>query len=189
MELTNQFHDIIPGSSIRLVYEVSDAHYQTVLGAGASLRDQAEVALLGQPVQQGPQVCAVNTSSFERSEVIELPQGITGAQVSAEGKPLAIARVPSYGYTIFTPETSAPVQVRVTEAPDSVTLENSLIRAIFNRDGSLISLFDKTARREAIEAGKNANHFVIYDDHPNNWDAWDVDAFHLEKRTEGPGAI
>lgn len=189
MVLTNQFHDIIPGSSIRLVYEDSNAHYQMVLDTAATLRDQAEASLLGQPDQQGSQVCAVNTSSFERSEVIELPQGIPGVQVSAEGKSLGIAHVPSYGYTIFTPETSVPAPVSVTEDQDTVTLENSLVRAVFKRDGSLISLFDKNAQREAIEVGKNANHFVLYDDHPNNWDAWDVDVFHLEKRAEVAGAI
>ena len=33
-----------------------------------------------------------------------------------------------------------------------------------------------------------ANHFVLFDDRPNNWEAWDVDIFHLEKRDELPGA-
>jgi alpha-mannosidase len=39
--LTNQFHDIIPGSSINLVYQDSNLHYTDVLGSGATLRNQA----------------------------------------------------------------------------------------------------------------------------------------------------
>lgn len=186
--LTSQFHDIIPGSSIRLVYEDSNAHYQTVLGTGAALRNQAAVALLGQPVERGQQVCVVNTTSFNREEVIELPQGTKGIQTGADGKSLAVASAPSYGYTIYSPATSTSQQVSVTEEEKTVVLENNYVKAVFSRDGSLTSLFDKSAHREAVEPGQNANHFVIYDDHPNNWDAWDVDAFHLEKRFEVSGA-
>lgn len=188
MVLTNQFHDIIPGSSIRLVYEDSNEHYHDVLSTAATLRNQAAVALLGQPVQQSPRVCAINTTSFERKEVVELPQSTAGVQTSADGKSLAIASVPSYGYATFTPETDTPVKASLTETAGTLVLENNYIRATFNRDGSLTSLFDKSASREAVEPGQSANHFVIYDDHPNNWDAWDVDAFHLEKRSEVPGA-
>ena len=67
-------------------------------------------------------------------------------------------------------------------------LENEFVRAVLTTGGSLVSLFDRRANREAIEAGMQANHFVLFDDKPNNWDAWDVDIFHLEKREEVSGA-
>jgi alpha-mannosidase len=72
--------------------------------------------------------------------------------------------------------------VQVTGTDDGITLENGLVRALFQRDGALVSLFDKRAGREAITPGQRANQFVLYDDEPVAWDAWDVDVFHLEKR-------
>lgn len=185
--LTSQFHDIIPGSSIDLVYQDSNIHYQEVLGTGATLRNQAAVSLFGQPAVAGQQVCAVNTLGFDRKEVIALPDGISGSQQGADGKALGIASVPSYGYAIFAPETTAQ-QVTVTEDANGIVLENDSVRAVFARDGGLTSLFEKATQRESIEPGKIGNRFVLYDDQPNNWDAWDVDVFHLEKRIDLAGA-
>ena len=36
--------------------------------------------------------------------------------------------------------------------------------------------------REAIETGKLGNQFVLFDDVPLFWDAWDVMEYHLETR-------
>ena len=104
MVLTNQFHDIIPGSSINLVYQDSNLHYTDVLGSGATLRNQALVALLGQPAAESEQVCAVNTTGFDRTEVVELPEGARGVQTGANGKSLGVASAPAYGYSVFKPE-------------------------------------------------------------------------------------
>jgi len=186
--LTSQFHDIIPGSSIQLVYEDSKQHYADVLGTGGTLRNQAAVALLGKPDPEGENIIALNTTGVERTEVVELPNGAPGAQVSTNGKSLVVASAPAYGYTVFKPETSVQQQVRVIESDETITLENDIVRAVFRRSGSLISLFDKRASRDAIEPGKRGNLLVLFDDQPNNWDAWDVDIFHLEKRTEIAGA-
>lgn len=182
--LTNQFHDILPGSSITEVYQDSTAHYQEVEACGAELREQAIRALVG--ADSGPvgNLCAVNTLGAPRAEVVELPLGALAPQIAADGRPLGVVRAPSYGYAVFTPQTTSADTVRVVETPEAIILENELVRAAFGPDGSLTSLYDKRARREAIEPGKAANHFVLFDDEPNNWDAWDMDVFHLEKRYE-----
>ena len=186
--LTNQFHDIIPGSSIHMVYEDSDLDYADILQTGASLRANALDDVLAPA--GGSILHAVNTTSFDRREVVELPAGASGLQASAGGAVLAVAVVPAYGYAPLA--AAAPVETVSARqekrgAGDCVILENALVAAVFQADGSLVSLFDKRANREAVEPGKQANHFVLYDDNPTNWDAWDVDVFHLEKRTEaGP---
>ncbi len=71
---------------------------------------------------------------------------------------------------------------------NGLVLENSHVRAVFRPDGHLTSLFDKQAGREAVAAGALANHFILFDDRPLNFEAWDVDIFHLEKRDEVFGA-
>ncbi len=63
------------------------------------------------------------------------------------------------------------------------------MKAVFDRQGGLTSLVYKPAGRESIAAGQAGNSFVLYEDLPNAWDAWDVDAFHLEKPLPGPQAV
>jgi alpha-mannosidase len=186
--LTNQFHDIIPGSSIDLVYQDSNVHYQDVLGSGAALRNQALVALLGRPAAAPGNICAVNTLGVDRREVVELPEGAQGGQAGADGRPLGVVEAPALGYRVFAPVESVFSPVSVTERGDTITLENEFVRAVFRVDGGLAGLYDKRARRESIEPGKVANRFILYDDKPNQWEAWDVDIFHLEKRRDVAGA-
>ena len=187
MVLTNQFHDIIPGSSIREVYEDSDQHYKEILGCAADLRGQAIQALVGQPADSSGTVCAVNTLGAPRTEVVALPQGTPSPQTAADGQPLGVVSAPPLGYVITSPE-SVSDQVSIVEAGDVMILENDFVRATLSRSGSLTSLFDKHAGRESVEPGQAANHFVLFDDVPGGNDAWDVDVFHLEKPCELGGA-
>lgn len=186
--LTNQFHDIIPGSSINLVYQDSDVDYQDILGSGAGLRNQAAVALFGKPADEPERVCAVNMTSVDRKEVIELPDGSACLQVGAGGKPLGIVSTPSYGYTVFKPGPTEGRKVSVMEQDGQIILENDTVRATLRSDGSLASLYNKRIQREALETGKTGNRFILFDDQPNFWDAWDVDIFHLEKQAPVSGA-
>jgi alpha-mannosidase len=180
LTLTNQFHDILPGSSIREVYEDSARDYQEILES-ANLVSQAALQALF-PEEPGPNVLLFNTLSAPRREVLELPWDQETAQQSANGRPLALLEAPALGYAVQTtshPASHPPVSAR--HEHEQFILENSFIRAVFTPGGQLTSLYDKRLNREAIAAGRTANQFVLYDDHPNQWDAWDVDIFHLEK--------
>ena len=185
--LTNQFHDILPGSSIAQVYQDSTADYFDVLQTGERLREAALQAL-AEPEPGVRRLCVVNTLSAPRRQVAELPEGMPSGQTAANGKPLGIVSAPAMGYAIAVPVTQLAAPVRLTESADHVTLENEFVCATFKRDGHLASLFDKCAQRECVAPGAVANHFVLFDDHPAQWEAWDVDIFHLEKRYEISGA-
>lgn len=187
--LTSQFHDIIPGSSIAEVYQDSNEHYQEVLGTATGLRNQAMSALMGAPAQEGPAACIFNTLGFDRREVVALPAGLPAAQETPGGERLGVVSVPSLGYTITAAPEETDEAVQLDENGDFITLENAFVRASLTRGGQLVSLFDKRASREVIEAGQSGNRFVLFDDQPNNWEAWDVDIFHLEKPFVLPGAI
>jgi alpha-mannosidase len=76
--------------------------------------------------------------------------------------------------------------VSVTEAADSIVLENGILRAELGRDGRLRSLVELGSGREAL-AGQG-NVLQVYDDHPTAFDAWDVDPFHLETAADCPPA-
>jgi alpha-mannosidase len=178
MTLTNQFHDILPGSSIILVYWDSARDYAEILSKTAELRDKAIVDLFG---GNGENILAINTLGCERAELVELPLEIESAQQSANGKSLAVISAPALGYSISSLKSlaSRTSQVQLSEADDRVVMENEFVVVEFLREGKMIRLYDKRAKRETLS--DRGNKFVIYDDNPNDWDAWDVDVFHLEK--------
>ena len=163
--LLNQFHDILPGSSIREVYQDASRDYAQVAREGNALKESALKALVG----EGEHLVPVNTTSFARKEVVELPRG-----------ELAVAETPPYGIGRFVDATDAVI-VR-DGGPDEIILENMYLRATIKRDGSVVSLVEKSTGREAL-AGRG-NELLMFVDEPNAWDAWDVDPQHME--TERP---
>ncbi|XAM00209.1 alpha-mannosidase [Phycisphaeraceae bacterium D3-23] len=204
--LTNQFHDILPGSSIGWVYEDAARDYETIQLLAAQVRDDATsriAASLGdagalresqsqQPTQtpaprsgaaiadgadatQG-QPFVFNTLSHTRREVIDHSAGPT----------LVVA--PSCGYT-STDNTAPDVEpVCVEHADGGVTLDNGLLRVtIDTRTGHLTGVTDyRAAGRETLAppTGSDAiaaNVLQLHHDLPNQWDAWDVDAFYKEQ--------
>jgi alpha-mannosidase len=184
--LFNQFHDILPGSSIREVYDDSDREYADVLESTATLTTTALERLAGPA--SGSRVCAVNTLSFPRTEVVELPAGVAGGQVAAGGQALGVVSAPMVGYSIGEP-LSGERRVMGSESVESFVLQNDFVRATFLRDGHLAGLYDLGQGRECVAPGARANHFVLFDDYPNTYDAWDVDIFHFEKPIKLEGAV
>jgi alpha-mannosidase len=196
--LLNQFHDILPGSSINAVYV--DAHVQLgqVMDDAEVLRNSAATALdsaLRQSHDAEPRVLAINTAGVARVDVIELPEGAgKSEQTASNGAALGYVAFdggmglhvkPAAEFAL--PDDVSPVTARATKT--GFVLENGPLRATFLKDGALTSLVDKRAKRETIAPGARANQFVLFDDNPSNWEAWDVDVFHLEKRTDVAGAV
>ncbi|PNH11582.1 Alpha-mannosidase 2C1, partial [Tetrabaena socialis] len=60
-------------------------------------------------------------------------------------------------------------------------MANSMIRAVFDDRGRLLSLFDFAWQRELVPEGAAGNVFRLYEDIPLFWDAWDIEIYHLEK--------
>lgn len=196
--LVNQFHDIIPGSSIHAVYEDSHAEFAALIPQASLLRDESVRALeaaLGAAKKGAKNLMTINTAGFPRCEVVELPEGATNArQHTASKKPLGIACANSMGvhvedYEACHARSGELGPVRARRSDGSFTLENDFVRAVFTDDGALVSLVHKGIDREAIAEGERANQFVLFDDHPMDWEAWDVDVFHLEKRRNAAGAV
>ena len=165
--LLNQFHDILPGSSIGLVYEDAARDHAAVLAGAEAVAAGALAAIAG-----GGQPAPLNTMGAARAEVAERPDG-----------ELAWVEAPSYG--IGSAAGAGPDVARATERGDRVVLENGLLRAELTRDGRLVSLVHLAGDREAMQ--EPGNVFQLYDDRPTAYEAWDVDPFHLETaRDAGP---
>nr|XP_055133684.1 alpha-mannosidase 2C1 isoform X5 [Symphalangus syndactylus] len=178
--LLNQFHDVVTGSCIQMVAEEAMCHYEDIRSHGNTLLSAAAAALCaGEPGPEG--LLIINTLPWKRTEVMALPK--PGGAHS-----LALVTVPSMGYAPVPPPTSLqpllpqqPVFV-VQETDGSVTLDNGIIRVKLDPTGRLTSLVLVASGREAIAEGAVGNQFVLFDDVPLYWDAWDVMDYHLETR-------
>ena len=164
--LTNQFHDILPGSSITQVYDDTATDYTHLQQLGGQLRDAA-LAALGHDEPR-----PLNTTGFARAEVVEDPQG-----------ELVFVRVPAYGVGAGE---ATDDQVTVAQTGGSVCLENGQLKAVLAEDGTLSSLIEKASGRQVM-AGPG-NQLLTYVDKPTSWDAWDIDPWALETATQCPGA-
>jgi alpha-mannosidase len=168
--LLNQFHDILPGSSIGEVY--AEAREQ-LAGVEREARELAAAAA-GALVEPGDGHVPLNTIGSPRGEVSEHPGG-----------GLAFVAAPPYG--VGAPTGRAPDQVELSEEEDGFALSNGHLEARLGRDGSVSSVTLQANGREALIAP--GNRFELYDDRPLNWDAWDIDPFHLETGRACPPAL
>ena len=75
----------------------------------------------------------------------------------------------------------------VTDAAGGYILDNGIIRAVINADGLLVSLVDHASGRDAIAPGQFGNLLELHRDTPNEWDAWDIDAFYRRNVVELTG--
>lgn len=201
--LVNQFHDILPGSSIRQVYEDSAKDYARIGEIGSRVIAQAQRALVGQIGTQVESVVVFNALSWVRDDLIELPWSDEMAnrtiinqhgtampmqeiEEHGEKKWLALAEsVPAYGYRTFPLMQRAPSSSPANKLVVSPTeLENRYYRLRLNERGQIVSLFDKRNGREVLPTGARANVLQAFEDRPMAFDAWDIDSYYQDKLLE-----
>ena len=188
----NQFHDIIPGSSINPVYKESQQQYAEVF----SLAREATQTALDTIARHYPgDLLIANATSFVQNDLAFWPNQISpGSHLEAvqSGEPVYtqsteqgtwIAAGPHAPLSItplrVVPGKLAPPTTELTAT--TTLLENSYIRIEFNADGDITRIFDKNAAREVLAPGALANQFQAFEDRPKNWDAWDVDIYYDDR--------
>ena len=181
--LLNQFHDILPGSSIAWVHREAEAQH-------AALAERAEriiaesLAALAEAGAGGPAAGGAGGPAA----------GAAGGPAE-EREPLLLntAPVPRRGVAAYGVGRPAPVQeaVVVTRAGGAVTLENEMLRAELDETGALVSLIARADGRESIAPGARGALLQLHRDTPNAWDAWDIDEFyrHVVRDLERPTAV
>lgn len=166
--LLNQFHDILPGSSITEVYDDSAADYKFCLNELAELKSVALPATVPDRASAG--FTLVNTLGWERRGVVKLPD-----------ETLALVQAPSCGYAPVVNLKSIHGKVSAYASQKGWILENGLVQTFFNSGGALVSMRDLVNDRDVLQCGAVGNHFKLFEDYPHAWDAWDMDPTHLEK--------
>ncbi len=186
--LLNQFHDIIPGSSINEVYRVTHQEHQQLDQLCDRLVQEVGEQLF---TPEDGALVLFNSLHEEFRGVVNLPDhwGDSGLQDSA-GKELMVQReencltasvaIPPYSFVTLRRSDVVPkADPELTEKRELV-LENELVRYRFNEQGQLLEAYDRKLERDIIVPGEIGNRLSLYEDRPNDWDAWDVDSFYRD---------
>ena len=186
--LLNQFHDILPGSSIAEVYDVTKAEYEALAEQAGGMIEERLVALAG----KGDAVTVFNTTGFVRNDAVNL--GVCSAkaltdgrevypvQQTADGAVAYLKGLPSKGWASFTPcdaEAASPFTRK-----DDLHLETPFYSIALDENGHFTSIFDKAEERELLKAGRKGNMLKLYEDKPVYYDNWDIDMYYTEKSWE-----
>ncbi len=200
--LLNQFHDILPGSSIGDVYEESNLQYQHVFALAEAASSQALLRLSRAIAREGRWLILYNPAPFPRHEPVALP-GVDPSRelpVQEDGSllPFQVAcgtegeaellvlpeEVPPYGWRAYRLATVNPSDQSAAKSvhASAQELENEYLRVRLDAAGRLISVWDKRASREVLADSAVGNEFQVFEDKPLNNDAWNIDIFYQEKR-------
>ena len=186
--LINQFHDILPGSSIHEVYEVTKKEYAAMEETIARL-EQERMAALCAP---GDGLTVFNTKGFAGDEIV--PLGETDVQAlldeagtlypvqhTEKGAFVSLKDLPAKGWRTYQTRTEAVSAPSPFTLPDDRHLETPYYTVELDENGLFARLYDKENRREVFKPGQKGNLMRMYEDKPIYYDNWDIDIYYTEK--------
>jgi alpha-mannosidase len=198
--LFNQFHDILPGSSITQVYTDALVEWQQVEQVGTRILEESMQAIASHftlpepPEPNSLPIFVFNSLNWQRSEVVAISLPATNqawqiydvagnqliSQLTQTATLLFLATdIPPVGYRLFwlVPASELPNNSSLS-TPDFV-IENELLRVVIDPDtGDLASVFDKTNQREVLSGA--GNQLQAFKDSGQYWDAWNIDPNYAE---------
>jgi alpha-mannosidase len=167
LTLLQQFHDILPGSSIAWVHRENEDDYRRSLAELDLLIEEALVAVASPG-------SVVNAAGHDRVALVEDASGVAAALVAVPGSGVA---------PLVAVDATSPVVV-TRASSGGATVENGLVRIVVDERGLITSIVDLRHDRELVPAGRAANLLQLHEDLPNAWDAWDIDAHYRHSRTD-----
>ena len=154
--LHNQFHDILPGSSIKAVYDGTDKDYAEIEKYGCKVICE-KLTTLKERINTEGGVLLYNPTGFERNAVTAI-----------DGYVETNDTVPAFGWAVVK-DTVADCKVKI----DGLTAENDYYVLTLNSAGQIAHLFDKRVGREVLTACGNV--LVAFEDNPTKYDAWEIE--------------
>lgn len=193
--LLNQFHDILPGSSIREVYEDSQKQYEDLHRTGGRMLEKALQQASRRVGLARDSLLLFNTLGFSRREVAEMqrpqhtgfllrdPQSgaVLSWQKTFDGKIIFTSpEVPAKGYCAISVEAGEQRQT----TPLTATLREMhtpFFDLTFDEAMQIASLIDRRTGRSVAPQGEPLNRLIVYEDRPFEHRAWNVQAYYTEK--------
>ncbi len=165
--LLNQFHDIIPGSSIKEVYQVSHQQYEEIGAVGNEIINDTTTEIANN-VEATDGYVVFNPHSFVNSGAVEI-----------DGKWYYAENIPAKGYKVINPVVENS-KIAVTEN----SIENDFLRLTLDEKGTFTSICDKRNNREVLKKGTRGNVITAYEDYPREYDNWEISSYYTEKHWE-----
>lgn len=171
--MINQFHDVLPGTSIEEVYKDTEVLYDEAFEIGEGICKEA-LSLIPRNDASG-KITVFNPYSNRVS-----------GYVKHKDKYLFVYDIPARGFATRDAEASKP---QVAVSFDNNVVENEYYKITLNEKCEIVSLYDKRAEREAITPGKSANRLRIFEDLPGlpggeREDNWNLDPYYKEREFE-----
>lgn len=195
--LLNQFHDILPGTSIPEVFVTANQDWQLVQSTTEQIIDKALKAIAAQiHYPNPPQINAkplviFNGLNWQRSDLVsvkvdspnwqvyDLDGQAVITQLTAENELLFLAEnIPAIGYQLYW---LYPQQGKLSSSivANQPILENTYVRVTLDPEtGDIQSLWNKVQQREIL--GGNGNQLQFFADQGQYWDAWNIDPNYAE---------
>ena len=184
--LLNQFHDILPGTSIKEVYDMTKEQYDRIEKRLKELIDERLKDLSG----NGDYITIHNTLGFDRNDVIVLEKcnknglkdedgNIYPIQTTENGSIVYVENIKPKGSKCFElvdisePETKFIINEHNLETP--------FYKVVFDEKGLICNLYDKENDREVLQENAKANLMRMYEDKPMAYNNWDIDMYYTEK--------
>jgi alpha-mannosidase len=203
--LFNQFHDILPGTSITEVFTEANKNWQEAIAMGEEILQEAlgsigaRIAIPDPPISNARPVVIFNPLNWQRSEYISLPISDRSTQIyDLEGQQLPSQimtsgteilfladNIPSIGYKLFWLATETTIERKPTtkELPADFSLENKYLKVEIDREtGDIASIFDKLQQLEILQGA--GNQLQAFTDKGQYWDAWNIDPKYQEHLLE-----
>ena len=184
--LTQQFHDVIPGSSIAWVHDDAEAEHHEVLAAASGITDWALQQLVGAT----PMIA--NTASSSRREVLvaaEAPTGEGPTQAMSDGATAFLGEAAALGLSPAEAHTLRnPVSVQRDPATGFIEMTNGLVALRISAAGDVDLVEDLRVGRRLFGETGTCGRLCVATDTPVEYDAWDLEQWTAARAVPLPDA-
>ncbi len=191
----NQFHDILPGSSVKEAYVDADSDYAKLFDAASAATDGALKTIAGKvkTTGKGEALMVFNSLPWKRDAVVavNIANAAGKAIVGPDGKVAAsqqiktaggknqllfvASQLPASGYTVYRVTSSASAKAKDTLKATPTSLENEFVKITVNpATGNISSMVDKRTSFEYFGDGREGNMLQCYRDQHEKYDAWNI---------------
>ncbi len=199
--LTHQFHDVIPGSGIREVYEDSVVNYQEA----QKIADEViQTAYERNSEQSDETYSIVNVVSENRSGLVHITDDVERfkgktlrteegksirMQKSEDGVWAYVEDVPAMGVKYLHMadkgiEEICNTCISAVERDGRCSLQTAFYDLQLDENGQMISLYDREEECQVLETGSRGNVLQFFEDKPLEHEAWNIDIFYEQKMQE-----
>jgi alpha-mannosidase len=208
--LKNHFHDILPGSCIKEVYDVTKEEYEQTETEIEGLINKAVDTITSKVNLHKDSIVVYNTLSFKRDDIVEvqIPKDMSDILLvdeennnveyqmlagEAKNKLVFLAEgIPSNGYKsykIMNKNDEKEISQEIEEGLNEFIIsKNRMSNKFFNinidEKGTFTSIYDKVNNREVLKENERGNKLLAFEDKPMAFDNWNISMYYKEKMWE-----